>query len=91
MSINATVSMVRTFEDDSGYLELDGPERGQPRLHFDSAPHEVTALNGLQVWGNASCLLLGDKVIAERVGYAQVVFKDRETFIEAVRLYHERQ
>lgn len=62
--------------------------KGQSVLRFKTAPEEVTALNGLDVWGGSGAILLGDTEIAKRVGYTEVVFCDRETFVKAVRDYH---
>ncbi len=95
MSIDANVAYVVVNEDGSGTLHLCDrvPEgsRGQSRLHFDSAPFEVTALNGLEIWGGDT-IMLGDKPIATRGGtYTKISFSEREPFLEAVRLYHERK
>jgi hypothetical protein len=100
MSIDARVDFVFTAEDGSGYLALvDRPKspgrvsyagnKGQPKLHFKTAPHEVTALNGLDVWGGAGSLMLGDREIAKRTGYAGIAFTDG--FLAAVGAYHERR
>lgn len=97
MSIDASVAYVELNEDGSGTLHLvdrGGNDRhiaGQPRLHFATAPYEVTALNGLDVWGGASEVRLGDKRIAVREGYTRIVFVQRHEFLDAVRIYHERQ
>lgn len=99
MSIDARVESVHINEDGSGELRLiDRPARpggnpgckGQPSLSFESAPEEVTALNGLDVWGGADCLVLGDVVIADRVGYSRIRFNDRDTFVGAVSKYNQR-
>ncbi len=90
MSIDARVQTVIHNEDGSGELKLiDRPARrqgdtpgiaGQKRLSYDSAPYEVTALNGLDIWGNDSRIMLGDKEIAVREGYTRIRFLDSETF-----------
>lgn len=98
MSIDARVKTVIHNEDGSGRLELiDRPvERGTPgiagqrSLHFSSAPQEVTALNGLDIWGGANSIMLGDVEIAERWGYTRIKFHDDETFNRAVTKYRER-
>lgn len=83
MSIDARVTAVIHNEDGSGKLMLeDRPARfggvagiaGQPALVFDSAPHDVTALNGRDIWGNDSVLMLGDRQFAKRVGFTRIVF-----------------
>jgi hypothetical protein len=98
MSIDARVRRVFVHEDGSGRLQLeDRPARpgqtpgiaGQQSLSFNSAPEEVTALNGLDVWGGADTLMLGDVEIARRVGYTGIRFTDGERFKQAVREYHE--
>lgn len=95
MSIDANVAYVQLNEDGSGSLHLCDrvPEgsRGQSRLHFDTAPYEVTALNGLSIWGGASHIMLGDIEIARREGYTQISFSERERFLAAVAAYHARQ
>jgi hypothetical protein len=100
MSIDARVQTVILNEDDTGELRLiDRPKSrpgdsggcaGQNALRFDSAPHEVTALNGLDVWGSANSLMLGDVEIAKRVGYTRIVFTDAGTFKRAVSAYHKK-
>lgn len=96
MSINASVAYVHLNEDGSGSLVLcdrDGSDRniaGQPRLHFQSAPYEVTALNGLPIWGGSSEIMLGDKKIASRVLYTRIVFEGRSEFLTAVAAYHSK-
>ncbi len=84
MSINAIVKAVRMNEDGSGCLILEGEERGQPSLCFESAPEEVTALTGKQVWGGADTLMHGETKIARRDGYCGIVFVDGETFKRAI-------
>lgn len=74
MSINAIVETVYINEDGSGRLALTGEERGQPELHFETAPEDVTALNGRQVWGSANSLMAHDTKIADRVGYTKIRF-----------------
>ncbi len=95
MSIDANVAFVECKEDGSGTLHLcdrvPNGLRGQSRLSFDAAPYEVTALNGLPIWGGSSQIMLGDKEIAKRLGYTRISFSERESFLEAVRLYHEAQ
>ena len=92
MSIDANIVYVELQEDGSGTLHLCDrvPEgsRGQDRLHFDTAPHEVTALNGLEIWGTASQVLLGDRKIADRLGYTKISFIERDLFLAVVREYH---
>lgn len=74
MSINAIVESVRQNEDGSGTLVLSGEERGQPALDFDSAPHDVTGLNGRQIWGGSESILVGEQEIARRIGYTKIAF-----------------
>lgn len=93
MSIDANVAFVECKEDGSGTVHLcdrvPNGSRGQSRLYFETAPYEVTALNGLSIWGGDSQIMLGDKEIAKRLGYTRISFSERESFLEAVRLYHE--
>jgi hypothetical protein len=94
MSIDANVAYVSLNEDGSGTLHLCDrvPEgsRGQSRLHFDTAPYEVTALNGLPAWGGDSQILLGEIKIADRIGYTRISFTERERFLEAVAEHHRK-
>jgi len=99
MAIDASVAYVECHEDGSGVLHLcDRIEAGkakglsgQPCLRFDAAPYEVTALNGLNVWGGAAQLMLGDHEIAKRIGYTRISFNERDVFLAAVQEYHRRR
>lgn len=95
MAIDANVAYVECKQDGSGTLHLCDrvPEgsRGQSRLHFDAAPHEVTALNGLEIWGGAGQIMLGDNEIARRDGYTRISFIERERFLDAVAAYHAKR
>ena len=94
MSIDAKVKTVHHYEDGSGQLDLvgrkPGENPGQPVLSFKTAPHEVTALNGLEIWGGANGIMLGEIEIAKRIGYTRIEFCDDETFKNAVKDYHQR-
>lgn len=99
MSIDAQIQAVIHNEDGSGELHLiDRPARpggvpgiaGQSTLTYENAPHEVTALNGLNVWGGASSLMLGDVEIARRVGYTRIVFSDEQKFKRAISEYRRK-
>ncbi len=93
MAIDAMVGFVELYEDGSGVLHLAQPRpgaiEGQPRLRFYSAPCEVTALNGLPIWGSSTVIMLGLRKIADRSDYTRISFVKREDFLEAVRLWHE--
>jgi hypothetical protein len=94
MSIDARVQSVHLNEDGSGKLCLmDRPPirkgatpgiAGQNALHFDRAPEEVTSLNGRDIWGGDSQIMLGDVEIARRDGYTGLVFHDAETLKRAI-------
>lgn len=92
MAIDAHVAYVELKENGSGTLHLcdriPNGSRGQSRLHFEEAPYEVTALNGLSVWGGDSQVMLGQRKIATRHGYTRISFIEREPFLEAVAEYH---
>lgn len=98
MSIDARVKTVICNEDGSGELRLiDRPARregdspgiaGQKALSFDDAPHEVTALNGLDIWGGDNTIMLGHCEIARRKSYTKIVFVGDQHFKEAVAKYH---
>lgn len=95
MSIDATVEYVRINEDGSGALVLSDRKpdgcAGQSELRFTEAPHEVTALNGFDVWGGSEQLMLGDIEIAQRIGYTSIRFRDAATFVAAVEAYRRRK
>ena len=97
MSIDSRVKTVVLYENGGGRLDLidrpAGPDgvpgiRGISSLYFDYNPEEVTALNGLDVWGGDNSLMLGDVQIAKRTSYTKIVFEDRETFIRAVQKFN---
>lgn len=94
MAIDANVAYVELREDGSGTLHLcdrvPNGSRGQSRLHFDTAPYEVTALNGFAIWGGDNSIMLGDKEIAKRDGYTRISFTEREDFLAAVAAYHQK-
>lgn len=95
MAIDANVAYVEVKQDGSGTLHLCdrilNGSRGQSRLHFDSAPYEVTALNGLPIWGGAGFIMLGEREIAKRDGYTRISFSEREPFLQAVAEHHRRR
>jgi hypothetical protein len=83
MSIDARISKVYIKEDGSGYLKfIDRPKSnsaydgiaGQSQLHFDSSPENVKNLEGKDIWGGSSEIMLGEKKIAERIGYTRIKF-----------------
>jgi len=74
MSINAIVRSVYINEDGTGQLNLEGEERGQPVLRFDTAPEDVTALNGRQIWGSSDSIMANQTQIAYRIGYTEIKF-----------------
>lgn len=60
-------------------------------MRFQTAPEEVTALNGLDVWGGSDSLMLGDTEIARRMGYTRIEFHPADRFKQAVGEYHRRR
>ncbi len=101
MSIDARVDWVKINEDGSGELVLkDRPAigqggspgiAGQKSLRFEQAPEEVTALNGMDIWGNSKNIMLGDVEIATRIGYTQIAFVARPWFLAAVDRYGQKK
>lgn len=96
MSIDARVETVIIHEDGRGELRLvDRPARpgghpgcsGQSSLVFERSPEEVTALNGCDIWGGSSSIMLGDREIAARLGYCRIVFCGDEEFKSAIEAY----
>ena len=94
MSIDARVETVILHENGGGELRLiDRPGSppgiaGQRVLSFDEATEEVTALNGLNIWGSSGSIMLGSVEIARRDGYTKIIFHDRSIFVMAVAEYH---
>ena len=92
MSIDANVALVELNEDGSGVLHLcdrvPNGSRGQSRLRFETAPLEVTALNGLSIWGGDSQIMLGGHKIATRESYTKISFTEQDLFLAAVADYH---
>lgn len=96
MSIDARVRAVIHKENGGGRLMLEkrrvrhAGSPGQSELCYDDAPYEVTSLNGTEIWGSDSTIMLGENKIADRDGYTGLKFVDRETFKGAVREYWKR-
>lgn len=93
MSIDAKIETVHHYENGSGKLALVGESRGCSDLHFDAAPHDVTALNGRRIWGGDSSIMCGEVEIAKREGYTKIVFcveSVSAAIAEAERLFSER-
>lgn len=99
MSIDARIDFVVCNEDGSGELQLiDRPARpggvpgirGQGALFFDKSPHEVTALNGMDIWGGSGEVILGDIKIADRLGYGPIAFVADDKFKSALTAYKKR-
>lgn len=84
MSIDAHVWAVVQNPDGTGSLCLaDRPPArpgenpgiaGQSSLHFDSAPPDVASLVGRDIWGGDGMIMLGERKIAERLGYTKIRF-----------------
>jgi hypothetical protein len=100
VSIDARVGHVTVCEDGSGVLNLiDRPAMpgdtpgisGQSALFFNFSPEEVTALNGRDIWGGSSQVMLGELKIADRVGYTSIAFVDRERFVQALKVDKDRR
>jgi hypothetical protein len=83
MIIDARINKVYRNNDGSGRLEIDG----QPPLHFDSSPPDVSSLQGTRVWGNAGVIMLGDTSIAAFITYKQIKFVTDKQFSEAIKAY----
>jgi hypothetical protein len=85
MSIDARVDRVEVYSDGSGKLILkDRPAirfgstpgiAGQAVLFFDKAPEDVGSLEGKDIWGGDSFIMLGEQRIARRDGYTGIVFE----------------
>jgi hypothetical protein len=96
MSIDARVQKVLFNSDGSGRLELiDRParrgqtpgERGQAALRFQQSFASVAELEGCNIWGNDSLIMLGDTMIARRKTYTEIEFVSRQDFLTALGAY----
>jgi len=97
MSIDARVEEVEFNNDGSGMLKLiDRPARppgqnpgiaGQTRLYFPYSCEEVAMLEGKDIWGNASSIMLGNKEIARRASYTVIHFHGPSQLAAAIALY----
>lgn len=96
MSIDARVQKVLFNPDGSGRLELiDRParggrtagKRGQANLDFQVSYPYVAWLEGCDVWGNDSVLMLGDMTIAIRTSDTEIRFVPRRIFESVVVSY----
>jgi len=94
MSIDARVETVVVLPNGTGRLMLvDRPPfnggypgiAGQDYLLFDERPASVNSLRSLDIWGNASTIMLGDRKIAERIGYTRIKFVSESELAEALR------
>jgi hypothetical protein len=88
MSIDAVVQSCVMNSDGSGELRL-APRglsaAGQTRLTFESAPDGANRLEGREIWGGSSFIMLGEVEIAERIGYVQIRFHAQERFEAGIR------
>lgn len=76
MSINATISGAYFDEMGDWRFDLEGEERGQPRLFSsrEHTPEDADLLTGQHVWGSADSLMLGETKIADRLAYCVLKF-----------------
>jgi hypothetical protein len=96
MSIDARVHKVLINPDGSGRLELiDRParggrtagERGQANLDFQVSYPSVAQLEGCDIWGNDSVIMLGDMTIAIRTSDREIRFVPQRIFESTVEFY----
>jgi hypothetical protein len=56
------------------------PGSGQTRLRLLDPPsidsRRYSTFEGVRIWGNAQQILIGDRVIADRVGYTQIRLRE---------------
>jgi hypothetical protein len=64
---------------------------GQDWLWFGWAPGRVGDLAGLDVWGGMDFLALGRIVIADRVAFAGIAFRDDYAIDMAITHYRNRE
>src|SRR5437764_1083512 len=96
MSIDARVQKVLFNSDGSGRLELiDRPakrgqtpgNRGLASLDFQVSYPSVAQLEGCDIWGNDSVIMLGDMTIAIRTSPAEIRFVPRRIFESTVESF----
>jgi hypothetical protein len=93
VSIDARIASVVRRQDGSGELHIvdrpaDSVSRqgiaGQSVLRFDHSDPCVLALAGRNVWGPSSCILLGERSIADRRGYTRIEWKTPDAIHRAI-------
>lgn len=90
MAIDAIVQRVVVRESGGGELHLVPrglSAAGQKVLVFNSSPQGVEQLEGKEIWGGSSFIMLGEVEIAKRTGYMPIEFGDQETFNRGLRNY----
>jgi hypothetical protein len=88
VAIDAVVKSCLLNPDGSGELHLVPrglSAAGQKTLTFETAPEGVGRLEGREIWGGSSFIMLGSVEIAERLGYVPIRFHSQETFDAAIR------
>jgi hypothetical protein len=95
MSIDAKISgVVRQSSDGSGWFTLiDRPATspgesagiaGQGALSFAASPESIIRLSGLNIWGSAEAIILGEVVIADRISHARIRFRHADVIDHAL-------
>jgi hypothetical protein len=84
VSIDARIECVIRRADGSGKLILiDRPPRGpgenpgiagQRVLYFGESPEDIVGLNGRDIWGGTTEIMLGEQRLALRRGYNHICF-----------------
>ena len=76
MSIDARINDVRYLPDGTAELVLAAADErrapaGQPSIIIENPKPGMDALVGYNIWGGAGEIMLGDKMLAKRVGYTR--------------------
>jgi hypothetical protein len=80
MSIDARIELVTYEADGTATLHLgprdkrNGP--GQPSLTVLNPSPGMEVMEGMEIWGGASSIVVGETVWAERIGYTSIRWKE---------------
>lgn len=81
MSIDAVIIGASELNSGEIVLNLDARRNdapGQSRMTVVDSPPlaDLAVIFGCEMWGNSSLLLIGDTVIADRIGYTSLKLRD---------------
>lgn len=72
MSIDARIELVTYEQNGTATLWLGKRERGQQQLTIVNPRPGLEILEGREIWGNSSQIMLGDAILADRLTYTTI-------------------